>query len=47
LSPTIAGGIAAQLGENPTQWIALAALEAEPESPTKKALVRALNVAKL
>ncbi|PLC06009.1 hypothetical protein CY658_02870 [Variovorax sp. RO1] len=47
LSPTIAGSIAKQLGENPTEWIAIAAIEAEPESPAKKALMRALNVAKL
>ncbi|REM69247.1 hypothetical protein DSI38_01760, partial [Mycobacterium tuberculosis] len=47
LSPTMAGSIATQLGENPTQWIAIAAIEAEPDSPAKKALVRALNIAKL
>lgn len=32
LSPAIAGCIAIELGENPEQWIAVAALEAEPES---------------
>jgi len=32
LSPAIAGGIAMELGENPEHWIAIAALEAEPES---------------
>jgi hypothetical protein len=47
LSPTIAGSIAKQLGENPTEWIAIAAIEAEPESRAKTALMRALNVAKL
>lgn len=33
LSPALAGGLAIKLGENPTQWIAVAALEAEPDSP--------------
>lgn len=33
LSPTLAGHFAIKLGENPEQWIAIAALEAEPESP--------------
>lgn len=33
LAPAVAGGIAIKLGENPTQWVAIAALEAEPESP--------------
>lgn len=33
LSPAIAGGLAIELGENPAQWIAIAALEAEPASP--------------
>lgn len=32
LSPAIAGGLAMELGENPEHWIAIAALEAEPES---------------
>lgn len=32
LSPVIAGGLAMKLGENPAKWIAIAALEAEPES---------------
>lgn len=32
LSPTLAGNFAMKLGENPEQWIAIAALEAEPES---------------
>lgn len=32
LSPTLAGNIAMNLGENPEHWIAVAALEAEPES---------------
>lgn len=32
LSPVIAGNIAIKLGEDPQHWIAVAALEAEPES---------------
>lgn len=32
LSPAIAGCLAIELGENPEQWIAVAALETEPES---------------
>jgi len=40
LSPTLAGNLALRLGENPETWIAIAALEAEPESPMKKALMR-------
>ena len=39
LSPVIAGSIAMKLGENPQQWIAIAALEAEPESDYKKQLM--------
>jgi hypothetical protein len=39
LSPAIAGSLAIKLGENPTQWIAIAALEAEPESSNKKRLM--------
>jgi len=33
LSPTLAGAIAAELGENVMQWVAIAAMEAEPETP--------------
>lgn len=32
LSPALAGNLAIDLGENPEHWIAVAALEAEPES---------------
>jgi plasmid maintenance system antidote protein VapI len=32
LSPVLAGNIAMKLGENPEHWIAVAALEAAPES---------------
>lgn len=40
LSPVLAGNLAIKLGEDATQWIAIAALEAEPESDYKKALLR-------
>ena len=33
LSPVLAGNFAMKLGENPEHWIAVAALEAEPETP--------------
>ncbi|MDR3562019.1 MAG: hypothetical protein P4N59_11375 [Negativicutes bacterium] len=39
LSPGIAGAIAMKLGENPKDWIAIAALEAEPESRFKQELL--------
>jgi len=39
LAPAVAGGIAIKLGENPMQWIAIAAMEAEPESSNKKRLM--------
>lgn len=32
LSPVLAGNLAIELGEDPVQWIAIAALEAERES---------------
>lgn len=32
LSPALAGGLAIELGEDARQWIAVAALEAEPET---------------
>ena len=43
LSPTIAGSIAAELGEDPTTWISIAALEAEPESTAKRSLLKRLS----
>ena len=43
LSPTLAGSIASALDENPSDWIALAALEAEPESTAKNRLLQRLN----
>jgi hypothetical protein len=38
LSPTLAGNFAMKLGEDPAQWIAIAALEAEPQSTLLDAL---------
>jgi hypothetical protein len=43
LAPAVAGAIAMKLGENAPKWIAIAAMEAEPESSTKKALMRQLT----
>lgn len=39
LSPTIAGKIALSLGDDPQKWIAIAALEAEPESTLKEEIL--------
>ncbi|MES2581347.1 MAG: hypothetical protein V4627_01410 [Pseudomonadota bacterium] len=33
LSPTLAGTLAMELGESPEHWIAIAAIEAEKETP--------------
>lgn len=33
LSPVFAGNLAIELGESPEHWMAIAAMEAEPESP--------------
>lgn len=43
LSPTIAGNLAMKLGENPEHWIAVAALEAEPESTLLERLRKSAN----
>lgn len=43
LSPTLAGSIAAELGEDPQAWITVAALEAEPESTAKAKLMKKLG----
>lgn len=43
LSPVLAGNIAINLGENPKEWIAIAAMEAEPESEAKRALLARLT----
>ncbi|VTY21926.1 Uncharacterised protein [Xylophilus ampelinus] len=43
LSPTIAGAMAAELGEDPAAWISVAALEAEPDTATKRTLLKRLS----
>lgn len=43
LSPTLAGSIAAELGEDPQKWITVAALEAEPETAAKRNLLKRLS----
>jgi hypothetical protein len=43
LSPTFAGGLARLLGEDPTPWVALAGLEAEPPSDTKRQLLTQIS----
>jgi len=43
LSPTLAGELAANIGEDPREWITIAALEAEPDSPLKQDLVKRLG----
>lgn len=43
LSPAIAGGLAIKLGENPIHWIAVAAIEAEPEGELKNTLAGRLT----
>ncbi|MDP3798878.1 MAG: hypothetical protein Q8R06_17325 [Polaromonas sp.] len=43
LSPVLAGNLAIKLGENPEHWIAVAALEAEPESELLTRLRKAAN----
>lgn len=43
LSPLLAGNIAIDLGENPDHWMAVAALEAEKESPLRDRLLASFN----
>jgi hypothetical protein len=48
ISPAIAGALAEELGEDPKEWIVVAALESERESACKDRMVRRLiNRAKL
>lgn len=42
LSPTMAGSIAEELHEDAARWVAVAAIEAEPESPLKNQLLKKL-----
>lgn len=44
LSPTLAGSLAEQLHENAAKWTALAALEAEPDTPLRQRVLK--NIAK-
>lgn len=43
LSPTLAGALAGKLQENPEHWIAIAALEAEPEGPLRETLMKRIS----
>ena len=43
LSPVIAGNLASFLGEDVTHWIAIAAMEAEPDTPSKRRLENTLK----
>ncbi len=43
LSPTVAGNLARLLGEDEEKWIAIAALEAEPDSYAKSKLLTRLT----
>ncbi|MGE8447314.1 MAG: hypothetical protein ACN6O1_13980 [Comamonas sp.] len=43
LSPLLAGNIAIDLGESPDHWMAVAALEAERESPLRDRLLASFN----
>ena len=45
LSPTMAGALAVHMAEDPIKWTAIAAVEAEPESPLRAQLVKALEKA--
>lgn len=42
LSPAIAGALAAEMGEDPKEWIVVAALESERDSACKTRMVRTL-----
>ena len=42
LSPTLAGKLAHELGEDETKWIAVAGLEAEPQSVERDAMLMRL-----
>lgn len=43
LSPTIAGNLARMVGEDATKWIAIAALEADPDTYGKEALIKVID----
>lgn len=44
LSPTVAGNLARLLGEPVEKWVAIAALEAEPETYGQQKLMSMINV---
>lgn len=46
VSPIVAAGLALELGEDPKEWIAIAALEAAPETPLKTKLRKRLSTAR-
>lgn len=46
LSPTVAGNLARLLGEPVKDWVAVAALEGEPDSYAKNKILEALKIAK-
>jgi hypothetical protein len=43
LTPVLAGNLALELNENPAQWITLAVIEGEKESPAKELLAKRLK----
>ena len=43
LTPVIAGNLADFVGEDVTQWIAIAAIESAPKTPSKSRLEKALD----
>jgi hypothetical protein len=43
LSPTMAGTLAEQLHEDAARWTAVAAIEAEPDTPLRQRLLRSLE----
>lgn len=43
LTPVIAGNLASFLGEDVPQWIAIAAIESAPDTPSKKRLENTLK----
>lgn len=42
LTPVVAGGLALEMGEDPREWITVAVIEGEKESPAKQALAKKL-----
>ncbi|MBB6579314.1 putative iron-regulated protein [Comamonas odontotermitis] len=46
LSPMLAGNLAIDLGEDAQEWMAIAAMESERESPLRERLMATLNRSK-